>query len=109
MRRIIMGIRNMVPDAFAGLIALAAAATFLAVSLTGCDSAAGMPRTPPKAATPAPTLLGTWERTTVEANDDGTVETEKQLVTITDTHFIERNTLFDADGVEIDNWDGAGT
>ena len=98
---------------FAGLIALLAAVTVLGVSLTGCDTAVKKPSTdaqpPDDTAEPAPTLLGTWERTTVGPDDDGTVGTEKQTVTITDTHFIELNLHLDADGVEIGTWGAVGT
>ena len=98
---------------FVSLIALSAVVTVLATSLTGCDTAVAKPRTdapaPDDMTEPTPTLLGTWERTTVGTDDDGTVETEKQTVAITDTHFMERIGLLDANGVEIDSWYGAGT
>ena len=98
---------------FVSLIALSAVVTVLATSVTGCDTAVAKPRTdapaPDDMTEPTPTLLGTWERTTVGTDDDGTVETEKQTVTITDTHFMERNVVLDANGVEIDSWEVVGT
>ena len=96
----------------AGCITLSTIVVVLATSLIGCETAAKKPSTdtePADMAEPEPTLLGTWERTTVGTIDDGTVETEQQTVFVTDTHFSEHNVVLNADGVEIDSWYVVGT
>ena len=87
----------------------------LTAFLVACDSAAPpRPTTAPPAETPPaeppPTLLGTWETVSYGRDDDGAVdEKETTTLTITATHFFERNHVQDADGRTRDKSDRAGT
>ena len=55
-----------------------------------------------------PTLLGTWQRVSIEQDDDGNEITQTTLLTFTATHYFDR-TVVSESGVRFDDWDNAGT
>ena len=85
------------------------------VFLAGCSGAVTPtakedPKEPDAEPTPMPmpTLLGTWERVSIDRDDDGNeVATETTTLTFTATHYFDR-TVVSESGAPLDDWDSAG-
>ena len=90
------------------------ATTLLAtlVFLAGCSAATPTkkveePKEPATPSKPMPTLLGTWQRATIDRTDDGDI-TETITLTFTDAHFIERFEATNENGMVIGTGGEAG-
>ena len=103
------------PRMQASLVSRVALAAVLTAFLVGCNSAAPprpktAPPSEPPPAEPPPTLLGTWETVYYGRDDDGAVDAkETTTLTITETHFFERNHVQDTDGRTRHKYGRAGT